>query len=88
MYPEGTLWRSKVDGTERLQLTPPTMGVAWAQWSPDGKQIAFAANMPGKPSHIYIVSADGGTPKEVTKGEAIDYYLRWQERIAAQISFY
>ena len=24
---------------------------------------------PGKTKHIYIVSADGGAPKEVTKGE-------------------
>ena len=39
------------------------------QWSPDGKQIAFAAITRAKRMHIYIVSADGGTPKEVTKGE-------------------
>jgi Tol biopolymer transport system component len=68
-YPDGTLWRSKVDGTERLQLTSAPMAVLQPQWSPDGKQIAFGAVMPGKRMHVYIVSADGGVPKEVTKGE-------------------
>ena len=47
------------------------------QWSPDGKQIAFAANMPGKPLHIYIVSADGGALEEVTHGERDEFFPNW-----------
>ena len=78
-YPDGTLWRSKVDGTERLRLTSPSMLVLQPQWSPDGKQIAFAANMPGKRTHIYIVSADGGVPKEVTKGERDERFPNWSQ---------
>ena len=42
-YPDGTLWRSKVDGSERLQLTFPPLRVLLPRWSPDGKQIAFNA---------------------------------------------
>jgi Tol biopolymer transport system component len=76
-FPDGTLWRSKVDGTERLQLTSIPMVTGAPQWSPDGKQIAFAAAMPGKTMHIYIVSADGGAPKEVTKGEHTEFYPNW-----------
>jgi serine/threonine protein kinase/Tol biopolymer transport system component len=76
-FPDGTLWRSRVDGTERLQLSPPSMVRAGApQWSPDGKQVAFSAN-PGTNKHIYIVSIDGGAPKEVTKGERVDFYPNW-----------
>jgi len=76
-FPDGTLWRSRVDGTERLQLSPPSMVRAGApQWSPDGKQIAFSAN-PGTKKQIYIVSVDGGVPKEVTKGERVDFYPNW-----------
>ena len=76
-FPDGTLWRSRVDGTERLQLSPSSMVRADApQWSPDGKQIAFSAN-PGTNKHIYIVSVDGGAPKEVTKGERVDFYPNW-----------
>jgi Tol biopolymer transport system component len=76
-FPEGSLWRCKVDGTERLRLSFPPMGVLWPQWSPDGKQITFAAQMPGKPFHIYTVSADGGAPKEVTKGERDEVFPNW-----------
>jgi eukaryotic-like serine/threonine-protein kinase len=77
-YPDATLWRSKVDGTERLRLTSPPMKIALQpQWSPDGKEIAFTASMPGKPSHVYIVSADGGAPKEVTKGERDEFFPNW-----------
>jgi Tol biopolymer transport system component len=76
-YPDETLWRSKVDGTERLQLTSPPMAVLQPQWSPDGKQIAFSASLPGKPFHVYIVSADGGVPKEVTKGDRDDVFPNW-----------
>ena len=76
-FPDVTLWRSKVDGTERLQLTSSTMITGVPQWSPNGKQIAFAASMPGKTMHIYIVSADGGAPKEVTKGENTEFYPNW-----------
>ena len=76
-YPDGTLWRSKSDGTDRLRLTSPPMGVLHPQWSPDGKEIAFAASTPGKPFHVYIVSADGGAPKEVTKGERDELSPNW-----------
>ncbi len=34
-YPEGTLWRSKADGSERLQLTFPPLYVLQPRWSPD-----------------------------------------------------
>ena len=78
-YTDGTLWRSKVDGTERLQLASSPMAVMWPQWSPDGKQIAFAASVPGKRMHVYIVSADGGVPKQVTKGERDELWPNWSE---------
>jgi len=35
-YPEGTLWRSKMDGSERLQLTYAPQALM-PRWSPDGK---------------------------------------------------
>jgi Tol biopolymer transport system component len=65
-YPEHTLWRSKIDGSERLQLTYPPMLAALPHWSPEGKRIAFAAVQPGRPSKIYIVSVDGGVAQQAT----------------------
>jgi eukaryotic-like serine/threonine-protein kinase len=65
-YPEGTLWRSKADGSDRLQLTYAPMQAGLAHWSPDGKQIAFSAAMPGKPWKVFVIGMDGGNPQAVT----------------------
>jgi Tol biopolymer transport system component len=66
-YREGTLWRSRVDGTQRLQLTyPPTYPVL-PRWSPDGKSIIFFefARSAQKPARMYEVSSGGGSPREL-----------------------
>jgi Tol biopolymer transport system component/predicted Ser/Thr protein kinase len=67
-YPEGTLWRARADGSQRLQLTFPPLTAYLPRWSPDGKQIAFQAEMPGKPWAMYLTSAEGGEPQEVAPG--------------------
>ncbi len=64
-YPQGTLWRSKLDGQDRLQLTVAPMQAVFPRWSPDGRQIAFHAFVPGKPWQIYTIPAEGGTPVEI-----------------------
>jgi len=60
-YPESTLWRSKLDGSERLQLTFPPINAHEPRWSPDGKKILFTDD----PSRIFVVPADGGTPRQL-----------------------
>jgi len=45
-HPELTLWRSKPDGSSRVQLTYAPMQVHAPRWSPDGTQIAFMASLP------------------------------------------
>ena len=60
---DGTMWRSKVDGTQKLQLVSPPMQAYLPRWSPDGKQIAFFGHPPGEPWQIYVVSAAGGAPE-------------------------
>jgi serine/threonine protein kinase/Tol biopolymer transport system component len=76
-YPDASLWRSKVDGSEKLQLMPPESGVLFPRWSPDGKQILFAAQMPGKPLRVYMISADGGVPQELTHEEYDEAAAAW-----------
>ncbi len=64
-YPEGALMRSRLDGSERLQLTFAPMRAFSPQWSPDGSQIAFAAAVrpDGADRKIYLVSANGNSPR-------------------------
>ena len=76
-YPEATLWRSKVDGSQRLQLTFRPMFAAMPRWSPDGKRIAFMAAESGKPFKIYVVSADGGSAQRLTTGERNEADPSW-----------
>ena len=75
--PEGILWRSKLDGTDRLQLSLPPLEAAMPRWSPDGKRIAFMGRLPGKFWKIYVVSADGATPQLVTLGDAMEADPSW-----------
>jgi eukaryotic-like serine/threonine-protein kinase len=58
------LWRSRVDGSERLQLASPAGHIlALPRWSPDGKQIAFMSTVVGKFWTIFLIASDGGLPK-------------------------
>jgi Tol biopolymer transport system component len=57
---DSTLWRSRVDGTEQIQLTAQPLEAFMMQWSPDGSQIAFMAREPGKIWQIYLIGSDGG----------------------------
>ena len=76
-YPEGTLWRSRIDGSEKRQLTVPPLAVINPRWSPDGKLIAFVDLSGGdrsqmtrsSPRRVYVVSADGGGPALLLAGQ-------------------
>ncbi len=69
-YPDGILWRSRVDGTQKLQLTSTVpMYTNMPRWSPDGKQIVFFGSDPEHPARRYVISADGGTPRLLPAGE-------------------
>jgi serine/threonine protein kinase/Tol biopolymer transport system component len=67
-FPEGALWRSKSDGSQRLQLTYPPLTPVGPRWSPDGQKIAFFAFSGPKPK-LYIVANQGGTPHELIAGD-------------------
>ena len=61
------LWRTRPDGSDRLQLAgPPSyVGIHFARWSPDSKQIVFDNIVAGDQAGSYLTSVDGGTPKRL-----------------------
>ena len=65
---DGTMWRSKLDGTQKLQLVFPPMQAYLPRWSPDGKQITFFGHPPGEPWQLYLIPAEGGTPEMIYRG--------------------
>ena len=67
--PEASLVRSRIDGRDRIQLTSPPMWATLPVWSPDGKEIAFMARMPGERGFkIYLISRSGDNLRLVTPG--------------------
>jgi dipeptidyl aminopeptidase/acylaminoacyl peptidase len=58
-YPSRHLWKSRLDGSERVQLT--SSYALMQQWSPDGKWLAYSDWQ-----YVYLVSAAGGAPQKLT----------------------
>jgi serine/threonine protein kinase/Tol biopolymer transport system component len=64
-YPDGILWRANRDGSDRVQLTSPSLSPqSLPAWSPDGTQLVFEAPSPQGP-HVWIVSPMGGSPQRL-----------------------
>jgi len=68
-YPEGILWRSKLDGSEKLQLSSSPVYAMLPRWSVDGKTIVFHDAQPGKTLRIYQVPAAGGSLQPLMPGD-------------------
>jgi DNA-binding winged helix-turn-helix (wHTH) protein/Tol biopolymer transport system component len=71
-HPGGILVRSRLDGTERLELTNPSQKAILPAWSPDGKRLAYMARTSSDPWNgpwkIYVVSSEGGASEELLPG--------------------
>jgi Tol biopolymer transport system component/DNA-binding winged helix-turn-helix (wHTH) protein len=57
---DNSLWRSRSDGTERLELSTPPIRIFTMKWSPDDRQLAVMGMELGKPWKIYLIDAEGG----------------------------
>jgi hypothetical protein len=60
-YPDHALWRSRSDGTERMQLTYPPMEAGFPVISPDGTKVAFHT----RNAELFVVTMDGGQPQKI-----------------------
>ncbi len=59
---DNSLWRSRVDGSDRIELTMPPLRIFSMKWSPDNQRLAVMGIEPGKPWKIYLIDTDGGQP--------------------------
>jgi Tol biopolymer transport system component len=75
--PERTLWRSKVDGSQRLQLTEASMVGALPRWSPDKQQIVFMGRTTTTNWRAYLVSSKGGAVRELIPGAEVGFDPAW-----------
>lgn len=75
--PEGTLWRARADGSDRLQLTSDSERAALPHWSPDGKQIAYASSTPGGSWKLSIVGADGSDAHRILSEDNSQIDANW-----------
>jgi Tol biopolymer transport system component len=75
--PDATLWRCRADGSDRLQLSSAPERAALPRWSPDGSSIAYVRLLPGKPSKLSVISAGGGTPKDILEENRSQIDANW-----------
>jgi dipeptidyl aminopeptidase/acylaminoacyl peptidase len=74
-----TLWMTRWDGSEDLQLTYDTEGASAPRWSPDGRYLAFLSGRPGKVkgTQVWVLDRRGGEARQLTNvKEDLDDY-RW-----------
>jgi Tol biopolymer transport system component len=76
-YPDSTLWRSKADGTEKVQLSFPPLEAFIPKWSRDARWIAFAARGAGKTWGLYLISRDGGNPQLLSSPDRTEVQPDW-----------
>src|SRR5207245_10099329 len=61
----GDIWSVPVAGGVAKPLTRHSAADREPKFSPDGKEIAFTSDREGSPQ-VYVMSAEGGTPRQVT----------------------
>ena len=76
-YPDMTLWRSRLDGSEKMQLTFPPVRTYGPRWSPDGSQIVYMDVGFDHAWKICLLSPSGGRPEVLTQGTRYEADPTW-----------
>ena len=75
--PDAVLWRSNLDGTQRLALTQSSLHAALPRWSPDSKQIVFMGQTPGANWRAYLIDSDGGPVRDLVPSAQAGFDPGW-----------
>jgi len=76
------VWRAEIRSFDASPAVPQllissTWGDNFARYSPNGKEIAFLSNRSGKETQIWIASADGSNPAQLTSMDGRVYFPNW-----------
>ena len=83
------LWTISVETKEKKRVTEGQFSAASPRWSPDGKWIAYVKSSdgtqdgsyfelsPDRNTDIYLVAAEGGTPRQLTTNQGPDSNPVW-----------
>ncbi|MGH9938723.1 MAG: TolB family protein, partial [Blastocatellia bacterium] len=72
------LWLVPAGGGEPVRFTTSEQGERAAQWSPDGRTIAFLSRRPGaEHTQVYLIPADGGEARHLTNAENSVAAFKW-----------
>ena len=74
----GAVWVVPAAGGEARRLTSDDVGAAYPRWSPDGKQILFAARWSAgvEDRALWVVPSAGGEPHRLFKHQAVPWELQ------------
>jgi DNA-binding winged helix-turn-helix (wHTH) protein len=59
-YPDHTVWRSRSDGTDRMQLTFPPLEAQTPFISPDATRVVYTTD-----SGSFLIDMNGGSPQQI-----------------------
>ncbi len=72
------LWLVPTAGGEPSRFTTSPEGDRAAQWSPDGRKIAFLSRRPGfDHTQVYLIPVDGGEAQRLTSAESSVLAFKW-----------
>lgn len=86
-FPEHTLWKSRVDGTEAIQLTTRGLEAIQPHWSPDGKRIGFMGHRSDGRFLIYVIGADGKGLAPLKPHDELDQGVPTWSADGSQVAF-
>ncbi len=75
---QGEIWLASITGTtvDKRLLIPAAAKAAGADWSPDGRRLAYVAPWLGKPQ-LWVMDVADGVGRPITSGKLAPAEFRW-----------